>query len=669
MKILSLQPAHIVVVLAILGGLLLLSPPWATASSCSTAASGSWSSPSTWADCGGGVPGSGDSVTINHAVTLDTSPTIAALTVSASGALMLDTSVPRTLQVAGDVLSGGTMDLSGGSASDALIVGGALTIESGSFTATAGLISVAGGFQHSGGTFVHNGGRVLLNNATDQSLNVLGLTVFNDLIINNGLVGYWKLDEGAGSNTADSSGYGNTGTLSSPSWTTVVPPAVSYTNPAALDFDGSDDSVTIADESSFDLQGQITIAAWIKVDSFNKNWQAIITKGDSAWRLHRYNDRDTVAFGTSGLSNTDLESSSSINDGQWHHIAAVYDGSRKSIYIDGALDASVAASGSIATNDWPVLIGENAEMSGRHFDGQIDDVRIYNRALSEEEIANLGSGGQPDIVRATTTITNGPLEIEGDLLLNAGTLDVGINNYSINVAGNWINNGGHFTPRDGTVLFNGMNAQEISAEPRFFNLTVSNTGTSPDDSVVADSALAVAGTLRVSDGQFQPVDGSSFVDVVIEAGGTLTPDSGASLSVSGDWSSQGSFDANGGTVSFTGAAGQSISGTTSFYHLTIANTSANPGDTNDVDPDSALAVAGTLRGERRPVPAGGRLDLRRCGDRGGRHAHTRQRGEPERQRRLEQPGQLQRQRRHGPLYRRGGAEHQRHNQLLSPDHR
>src|SRR5205823_6498921 len=104
-------------------------------------------------------------------------------------------------------------------------------------------------------------------------------------------------------------------------------------NPANNDF------LTIPTSSSLNISGPITISAWVKVNAFTSNWQAIVTKGDSSYRLHRSNGTNFVAFGTTGLSNTDLTSNVSINDGQWHYIVGVYGGSgnqNKYLYIDGS---------------------------------------------------------------------------------------------------------------------------------------------------------------------------------------------------------------------------------------------------------------------------------------------------------------------------------------------
>jgi hypothetical protein len=208
------------------------------------------------------------------------------------------------------------------------------------------------------------------------------------------LVGWWKLDETEGSTAADSSGNGHTGKLiGEPRWQ----PTGGKIG-GALAFDGNDDYVNLGENADFDITNQITVAAWIKVNEFDKDWQAIITKGDSAWRLHRNGSTNNLEFACSGLEVPDniqwgsIFGKTDINDGQWHHAVGVFDGSKLYLYVDGRLDVSSDAPGKINVNDQPVYIGENAEQPERFWNGLIDDVRIYNYALSEAEIAAIYSG-------------------------------------------------------------------------------------------------------------------------------------------------------------------------------------------------------------------------------------------------------------------------------------
>jgi len=212
-----------------------------------------------------------------------------------------------------------------------------------------------------------------------------------------GLVGWWKLDETSGRDVKDSSGNGNLGKILSgmPRWQS----SGGKINGALL-FDGKGDYIHLANESNFDFTGEVTVAAWIKVNQFDKEWQTIVAKGDSAWRLQRNQDTNALEFACTGLQVPDgnpyggMYGNKAVNDGKWHHVAGVYDSEKMYIYIDSIVDVSQPASGAIATNDQPVFIGENAEMTGRFWNGLIDDVRVYNYALSEGQIAALYNEGK-----------------------------------------------------------------------------------------------------------------------------------------------------------------------------------------------------------------------------------------------------------------------------------
>ena len=241
-----------------------------------------------------------------------------------------------------------------------------------------------------------------------------------------GLVGHWKLDDGIDPGppttltAVDSSGsyvpnfttyqfdhIFSHGTLNGdddpgdPNWVD----GVDYTDTLLLtdptDFIGaiwldSDDSqsdyeyINCGNASSFDLTDAISITAWIKVNQFDRAWQAIVTKGDQAWRLHRAQSGNVLEFAGQNLSPVFYVTGSvNVNDGKWHHVAGVYDGSSLSIYVDGVLDVSEAASGSIGTSTDDVMIGGNSDFATtdyRGWEGLIDDVRIFDFGLTREQI-------------------------------------------------------------------------------------------------------------------------------------------------------------------------------------------------------------------------------------------------------------------------------------------
>lgn len=205
------------------------------------------------------------------------------------------------------------------------------------------------------------------------------------------LIGWWKLDEKEGSEAADSSGNDHNATLhGDPVWQ----PTGGKLG-GALQFDGEDDFLDVADESAFDFLGGVTVAVWIKVNAFDKPWQAIVTKGDTAWRIQRNNEADTLEFACSGLNIPggnnygSLFGVKEISQGEWHHVAGTYNGKKMCLYVDGARDASQDARGSIRLNDTTVQIGANADMQDRFFNGLVDEMHVYNYGLTETQVKEL----------------------------------------------------------------------------------------------------------------------------------------------------------------------------------------------------------------------------------------------------------------------------------------
>ncbi len=211
------------------------------------------------------------------------------------------------------------------------------------------------------------------------------------------LVGWWKLDESEGTIAYDGSQLGNNGTLKgNPAWQ----PSDGAMG-GALRLDGDGDYVEIAGKPEFDIARQVTVAAWIQVEKFDKDWQAIVTKGDSAWRLSR-GPANVLHFACTGVSAQSpwVNGKKDVNDGRWHQVVGVYDGAELRLYVDGALDVSAPATGKIATNNFPVMIGENAQLPGREWNGLIDDVRIYSYALSEDDVVELYNSSGSAVIEA-----------------------------------------------------------------------------------------------------------------------------------------------------------------------------------------------------------------------------------------------------------------------------
>ncbi len=417
------------------------------------------------------------------------------------------------LTVSGDWnQDGGTF--TGGSST--LDIGGAFDLTGGTFTAPTGLMSVGGGFHHSGGTFDPNGGRVVLDNTGDQTL----ATAFHDLYVNDGLLGYWKLDEGSGTTAADSSGYGHDGALHrSPVWSTDTP-ATHFGNPYALHFDRSDaDYVSIAGTSDIDDLQQLTLATWVKLDTMPagqtmrfvtlRNEKAVLRYdgASGSGQLHFYVKIDG-SFHSIRVNDV-------LSAGVWLHVAGTYDGSTVRLYLNGTEQAgAVSVSGTVATGD-----GVHLSWSGSDgaLNGLLDDMRVYNRALSGTEIQALAAGKHPETSVATTTL-GAALDVNGDLTLNSGTLDVSANNYTINVGGDFIRNGGVFTARSGAVIFDGSGTQSLDTDAiTFHDLTVEEGATVDLGSATTlqvDGAVANNGGLK----QSKEVDGSNTAFLHVKDG-------------------------------------------------------------------------------------------------------------------------------------------------------
>ena len=209
-----------------------------------------------------------------------------------------------------------------------------------------------------------------------------------------GLVAWWKLDETSGDKAADSSGNGHAANVKGDArW---QPAGGKVGGAIALDGDG--DYLEVVDESVFDFTAGVTVAAWIKPTAWDKPWQAIVTKGEQAWRIQRNNEAGTLEFACTGLSIPNgndygsLFGAKAITPGEWHHVAGTYDGKKMSLYVDGTLDTSQEAKGPIGTDDEPVLIGENGAVRNRFFNGLIDDVHVYNFGLTEAQVRRLYEG-------------------------------------------------------------------------------------------------------------------------------------------------------------------------------------------------------------------------------------------------------------------------------------
>jgi parallel beta-helix repeat protein len=216
------------------------------------------------------------------------------------------------------------------------------------------------------------------------------ITVAPRALAATGLVGFWRFDEGSGTIAGDSSGNGNTGTLYGGATWTVGKSA------NALDFNGVDGYVQIPQSSSLDVTAQVTVEAWVYprayVDSKGYNPHIVSrcdTSGGTIYVLNILGNK--VGYGVNPYPDLHLSAVNlTLND--WTYLAMTYNGSYVSLYINGTFDSGYAQSGSILTTSNRLTIGCNSyPATYAYFNGIIDEVRIYNSALIQQEIqADMG---------------------------------------------------------------------------------------------------------------------------------------------------------------------------------------------------------------------------------------------------------------------------------------
>ncbi len=212
------------------------------------------------------------------------------------------------------------------------------------------------------------------------------------------LVGWWKLDETSGSIAADSSGNNLRGFLrNGPPWTQGV-------NKGALAFDGRDDYVAISGVYyGRTANTEVTVATWVRTTNGDDQIIFSFDRSDY-WRLEINGaaaDTGQIGWGVATDAGVvDLASRTRIDDGQWHHIAAIFDHGGLMLYIDGRVDATTRFGNTFGsgTPRFGFLgVGSEAETFDgtkapeNYLQGALDDVYFFTRALTPTEIAQLAA--------------------------------------------------------------------------------------------------------------------------------------------------------------------------------------------------------------------------------------------------------------------------------------
>ncbi len=209
-------------------------------------------------------------------------------------------------------------------------------------------------------------------------------------IVTDGLVGFWSLDRSSivGDTVKDLWG-NNHGVMEG------NPEIVEGKINEALLFNGQDSLVEIDHSDSLDITEAITMEFWFLLDGnsaenvfprpFSKGQSTVANGGYGIW----VNDSATtdIGFRSPTIAPTDIRSEALPNykDDAWHHVVVTFDGEKGKLYLDGVNYIDIPVSGELSSEEEPLHIGDGRDE--RHFSGAVDEARIYNRALSEDEVA------------------------------------------------------------------------------------------------------------------------------------------------------------------------------------------------------------------------------------------------------------------------------------------
>jgi len=224
-----------------------------------------------------------------------------------------------------------------------------------------------------------------------------------------GLVGAYNFEEASGTTVADASSQGNKGTIRGATRITTGRFG------KALFFDGVNDWVTVNDAASLDLTTKMTLEAWVYPTEDMSGWDTVLVKersGGSVYYLYANSPTSQPGMGVFIGAYRNLRGGTWLLRNTWTHLAATYDGTTERLYVNGTQVAQRPQTGPIQVSSGPLRLGGNS-VWGEFFKGRIDEVRIYNRALSATEI-------QTDKDTSIAT-SSPPVTLEGTKILGSVT--------------------------------------------------------------------------------------------------------------------------------------------------------------------------------------------------------------------------------------------------------
>ena len=213
-------------------------------------------------------------------------------------------------------------------------------------------------------------------------------------IIEDGLVAYYNFDGDYLDATANGNDGTNSGTVLNQAELTGTITGATFTSSSkvgkyAMSFDGIGDYISTPNVNSLDITDEITLSAWINFnDTPSNQYNSIISKYWSGYELYTRNYGEGIQMLLSGTTgNCYTTTGSGLTDENWHHVLSKFNGNYGEIWIDNTLELNCSISGTIDTNTRALYIGSRE--TNNYFNGSLDDVRIYDRALTTQEISDI----------------------------------------------------------------------------------------------------------------------------------------------------------------------------------------------------------------------------------------------------------------------------------------
>jgi glucose/arabinose dehydrogenase/PKD repeat protein len=392
-----------------------------------------------------------------------------------------------------------------------------------------------------------------------------------------GLAGAWGFDEPSGAGVTDASGLANNGSITGATRTT------SGRFGSALTFDGLDDLVTVPDSTSLDLTTRATLEAWVYPTALGGSWRTALLKEQAGQLVYALYANDDFGRPAGHLFTTgDLRAggTSSLPLNTWSHLALTWDGTTERFYVNGVQVGTAAVAGTLVNGAGPLRFGGNGVWS-EWFAGRLDEIRVYNRALTQAELqADMSTPvtcvGSPPPQPALSTSASS-LSFNGTQgganpavqTFNVTNTGGGTLNWTASESASWLT----VTPASGTA-------------PSTLTASVSTAGLAPGTYTAPITVTAAGAT-----GSPKTVN----VTLVVSAAPPVLTVSPSSLSFT---ATQGGANPAAQTVNVTNGGGGTLSWTASDNQpwLSVALASGTGAGTPSVSANIAGLAAGTYTG-------------------------------------------------------------------------